>query len=63
MRTMTKLTPHDLAKEPLTFQTEESAYDYINQRRSITPCSMAFTANATRTYNASGKPMDSDNDH
>jgi len=57
-----KLTPLDLSKEPIRFAVGPDNYDFSSQKRTGLTSELAFTANATRTFNNQGKPVDKDND-
>jgi hypothetical protein len=57
-----KLTPIDLAKEPMRFAVETDNYDFSSQRRTTINAPLTITMNATKTHNTAGKPVDSDHD-
>jgi hypothetical protein len=57
-----KLTPADLAQEPIRFDTGASHYDFSAQRRVNLSPSMATTYAGTQTHNNQGRPVDKDND-
>jgi hypothetical protein len=57
-----KLTPVNLAQEPIRIDAEASHYDFSTQRRANLSPSLATTHAGTQTYNPVGKPIDRDND-
>jgi hypothetical protein len=57
-----KVTPMDLAQEPLRFVVEEHRYDFSTQRRVGLNSIQMITVNGTQTFGSHGNPIDRDND-
>jgi hypothetical protein len=57
-----KLTPVELARDPVRVAVETHPYDFSTQRREGVATSLATTYAGTQTFNNQGKPVDKDND-
>ncbi|MEI6539826.1 MAG: hypothetical protein WCO86_09910 [Planctomycetota bacterium] len=60
-----QVTPMDLAVAPICIDLGTSAYDHVSERRVYEAYKgepLTLTMKGTQTYNAQGKPFDSDND-
>ena len=58
---ITLLTPLVLATAPMAVTVPETQYSHATQGAAV-ETTTNFTAGGTRTYDASGKPFDNDND-
>ncbi len=58
------ITPLMLATSPMVVTVNESVtYSHMEQKASgVSHKTSGFTPNATQTFDASGRPMDADND-
>jgi hypothetical protein len=57
-----KLTPVELALDPVCVPAGENHYNFSTQRREGVSPSLASTYAGTQTHNNQGRPVDKDND-